>query len=142
MPSQDEIDEKFKDHIRLRLGADRFLTRAQEKALLLEAIDCDIALDEARRLIESVAGGRKASLESEVDTVMHALMTTLVRDRGWISRTKFETAAAACQRLSQGKIGDRAAKARVKRMMTENGWQIRGAVVFGQPKWFRDVAED
>jgi hypothetical protein len=25
--------------------------------------------------------------------------------------------------------------------MIENGWQIRGAVVFGPPKWFRDVAE-
>jgi hypothetical protein len=142
MPAPDQIAENFKDRVRLQLGADRFLTRAQEKALLLEAIDCDIALDEARRLIEAVAGGRKARLETEVDTVMHALMTTLAGGRGWISRTKFETAAAACQRLSQGKIGDREAKMRVKRMMIENGWQVRGAIVFGQPKWFRDVAGD
>jgi hypothetical protein len=142
MPVPDHIAENFRDRIRLRLGGDRFLTRAQEKSLLLEAIDCDIALDEARQLIEAVAGGRKATFESEVETVMQALMTTLVGDRGWISRSKFDTAAAACQRLSQGKLGEREAKARVKRMMNEKGWQIRGAIVFGQPKWFRDIAEN
>jgi hypothetical protein len=141
MPVPDHIVERFRDRVRLELGAGRFLSREQEKALYLEAIACDIPLDEARALVESVAVGYQGRREIELDAVLSALMTTLVGDRGWLSRTDFERAAAACQTLSDGKIDRSTARIRIKRMMIENGWTIRGAVVFGVPKWFRDIPE-
>ena len=125
MPVPDHIAARFRDRVRLELGAGRFLSREQEKVLYLEAIASGIALEDARGLVESVAAGRQGRREAELDKVLHALMLTLVRDRGWLSRTDFERSAAACQRLTQGEIDARAARMRVKRMMIENGWAVR-----------------
>jgi hypothetical protein len=139
MPVSEHIAERLKDRVRLALGTGRLLSREQERAVYLDAIASDIALEDARALVESVIARRRARRASEIDDVLYAVMATRVGNRGWLSRSDFERAAVIYRSLSQDTIDRREARARIKRMMIENGWTVRGAVVFGTPKWFRDV---
>jgi hypothetical protein len=133
--------ERYRDHVRLQLAGRNYLSEAQEKELLLAALDHGIAIEEAKRLLAATAAERKAALASKIEAVVLSVLETLAGNRGWISPAGFRHAAAMYRRLSEGAIGEAEAKARLKQMMLQHRWQIRGALIFGAPKWFRDIPE-
>jgi hypothetical protein len=137
--SSKRITERYADQVKLRLAGQRYLTEPQERALLLEALDVGLSLEEAKGLLAATLAKRRAAREMTLDHDMAVTLAIFAGDKGWISRTTFDHAANLYRRLSGGAVGDAEAKSRVKQMMLDHGWKIRGEIIFGTPHWFRGI---
>src|ERR1700675_978898 len=99
MASPRGIAERYADQVRLSLSGKRYLSEPQERALLLEAIDIGLSLDEAQELIAATAAKRGAAREMTLDRDIAVTIAAVARDRGWISRTAFNDATSLYQQL-------------------------------------------
>lgn len=133
------ITRRYADQVKLSLAGQRYLTERQERELLLEALDTGLSLDEARGLLAATVGKRHAARELTLDRDMAVTIAIFAGAKGWISRTNFDDAANLYRRLSGGAVGEGEAKSRVKQMMLDHGWKIRGEIIFGTPHWFREI---
>ena len=141
MRSTGRSAELYAAHVRLELGGRRYLTARQERELLLAAVDMRLPLEAAREILQTVTAERGGTLESRLDETMRTTIATFAGKHGWLSRTSFDNAVRVCCELSGGAISVLDARIRVKRLMLAEGLKVRGAVVFGTPKWFRDIPE-
>jgi hypothetical protein len=139
MASPRGIAEQYADQVKLSLSRQRFLTEQQERALLLEALDIGLSLDEARELLAAIAAKRGVTRETTLDHDIAVTIAAVAGARGWISRTTFDHATNLFQQLSGGAISPAESKSRVKAMMRRHGWIVRGEAIFGTPHWFRDI---
>src|SRR5260370_14271426 len=139
MVSPRGIAERYVDQVKLRLRGQRYLTEQQERALLLEALDIGLSLDEARELFAATAAKRGVAREITLDHDIGITIATVAGDKGWISRTAFDHATGLFQQLSGGAVSAAEAKRRVKAVMRRQGCKIRGETIFGTPPWFRDI---
>jgi hypothetical protein len=139
MVSPKTIAERFADQVKLTLSKKPYLTEPQERALLLEAIESGLSLEEAKELLAETATKRGATREATLDHDIAITLAAVAGDRGWISRTAFDHAANLFQQLSAGAISAAEAKSRVKALMLRHGWIVRGESIFGAPHWFRDL---
>ncbi len=140
MVSPRGIAERYADQVKLSLSRQRYLTEPQERALLLEALDIGLSLDEAKELLAATAKKHGAAREITLDHDVGITIAAVAGAKGWISRTSFDHAANLYQHLSGGAISAAEAKHRVKAMMLRHGWKVRGEIIFGTPHWFRDIA--
>lgn len=141
MESANRSAELYAAHVRLELGGRRYLTARQERELLLAAVDMRLPLEAAREILQTITAERGATLESRLDETLRTTIAAFAGKRGWLSRESFDRAAAVCRELSGGAISVLDARTRVKRLMLAEGLKVRGAIVFGTPKWFRDIPE-
>ncbi len=125
----------------MRLGRERYLSREQEKGLLLDALKMDVSLQDAQEIVRVFAAEFHVVLEGEMEAVVVAMMTAFVENDGWITRTEFRQAVETYKRMSGGQIGDREAMIRVKRLVSRNEWPLRGEVIFGKARWFRQIPD-
>ncbi len=149
MVSPRGIAERYVDQVRLSLSGKRYLTEQQERALLLEALDSGLSLNEARELLAATAAAREllaataatrgVARELTLDHDIGITIAAVAGERGWISRTAFNRATGLYQHLSGGAVSAAEAKSRVKAMMLRRGWKVRGETIFGTPHWFRDI---
>jgi hypothetical protein len=139
MESPKRITERYADQVKLSLAGQRYLTERQERALLLEALDVGLSLEEARGLLAATVAKRRATREMTLDHDMAVTIAIFVGDKGWISRTTFDRAANLYRRLSGGAVGEGEAKSRVKQIMLARGWKIRGETIFSAPHWYRSI---
>lgn len=139
MVSPRGIAERYADQVRLSLSGQRYLTEQQERALLLEALDAGLALDQARELLAATVERKGAAREVTLDHDMEATIAAVAGAKGWISRTAFDRATGLYQQLSGGAVRAAEAKRRVKAMMLRRGLKVRGEIIFGTPRWFRDI---
>jgi hypothetical protein len=133
------IARRYADQVKLSLAGQRYLTEQQERELLLEALDTGLSLEEAKWLLAATVAQRHAAREMSLERDIAVTIATMAGARGWISRTNFDHAASLYRRLSGGAVGEGEAKSRVKQMMLEHGWKIRGEIIFGTPHWFRKI---
>ncbi len=139
MVSPRGIAERYVDQVKLSLSGQRYLSEQQERALLLEALDIGLSLNEARELLAATAAKRGVAREITLDHDIGITIAAVAGERGWISRTAFDRATGLYQHLSGGAVSAAEAKSRVKAMMLRRGWKVRGETIFGTPHWFRDI---
>jgi len=139
MVSPRSIAARYVDQVKLSLSGQRYLTEQQERALLLEALDSGLSLNEARELLAATAATRGVARELTLDHDIGITIAAVAGERGWISRTAFNRATGLYQHLSGSAISAAEAKSRVKAMMLRRGWKVRGETIFGTPHWFRDI---
>ena len=125
----------------MRLGRERYLSREQETGLLFDALKMDISKQDAQEIVRAFAAEHHVVLEADVEDFVHAMLAVFFEDGGWISRTEFRQAVETYKRLSDAQIGDRAANIKVKRLISHNEWPLRGEVIFGKPRWFRQISD-
>jgi hypothetical protein len=133
------ITKRYADRVKLSLAGQRYLTQQQERELLLEALDTGLSLEEAKGLLAATVAQRHAAREMTLDRDMAVTIGIFAGAKGWISRTNFDHAAKLYRRLSGGAVGEAEAKSRFKQMMLDQGWKIRGEIIFGTPHWFRTI---
>ena len=121
MASADRSAELYAAHVRLELGGGRSLTERRERELLLTAFDMHLPLDAAREIL------------------LRTTISTFAGKRRRLSRESFDRAVLVCRELSGGAISVLDARIRVKRLMLAEGLTARGSIIFGTPKWFRDI---
>ena len=109
--------------------------------MLLDALKMDVSMREAQEIVRAFAAEFHVVLETEMEAVVLAMMAAFVEDDGWIDRTEFRRAIETYKRMSGGQIGDREAIIRVKRLVSRNEWPLRGEVIFGKPRWFRQIPD-
>jgi hypothetical protein len=133
------ITRRYADQVKLRLAGQRYLSEQQERELLLEALDAGLSFEEAKGLLAVTVDKRHAARELTLDRDMVVTIAVFAGAKGWISHTTFNAAANLYRRLSGGAVAESEAKSRVKQMMLDHGWKIRGEIIFGTPHWFRKI---
>ena len=139
MDTPKRMTDRYADRVKLSLAGQRYLTEPQERALLLEALDIGLSLEEARQLLAATVAKRHTAREMTLDHDMAVTIAIFAGDKGWISRTTFGHATNLYRRLSGRAISEAEAKSRVKQVMLSHGWKIRGEIIFGTPHWFREI---
>jgi hypothetical protein len=139
MVSPRGISGRFADRVRLSLSRRRYLTEEAERALLLEAVEGGLPLDQARELLAATVTRQGATREVTLNRDMEITIAATAGAKGWISRTAFDRATSLYQQLSGDAISAAEAQRRVKAMMLRRGWIVRGEAIFGTPQWFRDI---
>jgi hypothetical protein len=112
------ITRRYADQVKLRLAGQRYLSEQQERELLLEALDAGLSFEEAKGLLAVTVDKRHAARERTLDRDMVVTIAVF---------------------LSGGAVAESEAKSRVKQMMLDHGWKIRGEIIFGTPHWFRKI---
>jgi hypothetical protein len=141
MGSENRSAELYAAHVRLELGGRRYLTERQERELLLTAVDMRLPLEEAREILQTITAERSATLESRLDETLRTTISAFAGKRRRLTRESFDRAVAVCRELSSGAISFLDARIRVKRLLLAEGVTVRGAIIFGTPRWFRDIPE-
>src|SRR5215471_272616 len=121
----------YTELIKALLRKRRYLTEPEERQLLFEAVDAGIPLRDAKECLASTLAQRRARRELAFQHDIRVILDTLVGKRGWLSRKNFDRAAALHRQLSGGAIGPAEAQRRVKQIMLDRGWKVRGAAIFG-----------
>ena len=109
--------------------------------MLLDALKMDISMQDVQAIVGAFSAECHVMLETEVEGAVLAMLAAFVENNGWISRTEFRQAVETYRRSSVGQIAEREAVIRVKRLISRNEWQLRGEVIFGKPRWFRQIPD-
>jgi hypothetical protein len=141
MGSSDRFTDRYPEQIKLRLRKRSYLTEPQERELLREAVDAGIPLERAKEVLAGTLAQRRARRETAFRREIALIIETFVGDKGWLSRSNFNRAATLHCRLSGGAISPAEASIRVKQLMLDRGWGVRGETIFGPPAWFRAIPE-
>src|SRR5947207_12911876 len=99
MVSPRGIAARYVDQVKLSLSGKRYLTEQQERALLLEALDSGLSLNEARELLAATAATRGVARELTPDHDIGITIAAVAAEKVWISRTAFDPPAGLIQQL-------------------------------------------
>src|SRR5260370_38292701 len=116
MVSPRGIAERYVDQVKLSLSGQRYLTEQQERALLLEALDIGLSLNEARELLAATAAKRGVAREITLEHEIGITIAAVAVEEGSSSRTAVDRASGLYQHLSGGAISPAEATTHVKRV--------------------------
>lgn len=142
MAKRDDAKRRFNGYVKLAAIDKPFISRAEERRLLEHGISkFELAPDDARGVLLSVAHEHDIRVERDIDSRMATILARYGGRRRKISRKKFAEASAIYNGLAGGMFTEEEACLRVKRVMEENGFRAkRGGLTFSR-RWYKRIGK-
>lgn len=134
-----EARERFRGFVHMTAADRRFLSRAEEKALMESGVErFGLRVDEARSILLGSVDESDFVLERDLDRRILALLEKEPGLKNHIGRKKFHEVARVYAKMSRGALSEEEARRNVKRVMIKNDFQPK-RTYFASRRWFRRV---
>lgn len=135
-----DVEDRYRDFVALRLEADKVLSAEDERALIGDGIArFQLNAERARGIVAVVAAMTCQVVERDVSRAALGVLRELAGKRGAIDRKRFEQGVKVLKGLADGQIDDAQARAWLKRIIEESDLTVRGSGLFRRKRWFRKI---
>ncbi len=133
------LKDRFIEHVKLRAHDDRFIDKAEEKEILVFAINEGVEVQKARAALREACIKMNYVLESYVEERGRASLIRSLEDQK-IDKEEFEAGVQAMLKVGQGMIPEEECRRRLKKIALEGKFKINEGFLKGG-KWFSKIPD-
>ncbi|GAB4179906.1 MAG: hypothetical protein OHK0024_18400 [Thalassobaculales bacterium] len=140
MSISQDTKRQFTEYTKLQAMDHRFIDKDRERKILEEGVmRFGIPLDDGRAIMLGCAAENGFAVERDAEAKIKVVLERFAANRGRIDRRQFEDAVAIYKSYTNGHLRDAEVRARLKRIMEDNGWRPKRAGLFRSRKWFNGI---
>jgi hypothetical protein len=134
-----DLQSRFIEHIKLRALGDRFIDKAEEKEILVFAINEGVEINKAKTALRNASLKLNYVLESYVEERGRASLIKSLED-GKVDKEEFEAAVKVMQETSQNMFDAAECRRRLKKVALDSKLNIHQGFLKGG-NWFTKIPD-
>jgi truncated hemoglobin YjbI len=134
-----DLQSRFIEHIKLRALGDRFIDKAEEKEILIFAINEGVELNKAKAALRNAVLKLNYVLESYVEERGRASLIKSLED-AQVDKDEFDAAVKIMRETSQNMIDEDDCRRRLKKIVIDGNVKIREGFLKGG-NWFSKIPD-
>lgn len=135
-----DVEDRYRDFVVLRLEAEKVLTADSERELIGDGITkFQLNSSQARGILAVAASETCQVIERDVARSALNVLRELAGKRGAIDRKRFDQGVKVLKGLADGQISEAYARSWLKRIIEDSDLTVRGSGLFRRKRWFRKI---
>lgn len=134
-----DLKNRFIEHIKLRALSDRFIDKAEEKEILVFAINEGVDVHKARAALRDACIKLDYVLESYVEERGRASLIRSLEDQK-VDKDEFDAGVQAMLKVGKGMISEDDCRRRLKKIALDGNVSIREGFMKGG-SWFSKIPD-
>ena len=132
--------ERFVEYVRVQLRRDEFVSRDREMLILQDGLKhFQLDREEGQWVLVGVCRDMGASLESELDHRIDAVLQRFAETDDRIDRDEFEDAVAIYASWASSRLSEDEIAKKLKARIVDRDWRVGRDGVFRPRRWFNRI---